>query len=103
MSSRLARVEDWESLANACQYSPASLAKRRDVSVRQLERFFQGKFGKTPRSWMHEVRLRRALELLKDGAAAKEVAYLLAYRDGAHFCNAFKRYYKITPSEATSQ
>ena len=97
MFSQLHRVQDWEALAQTDCYSAKTLALRSGVSLRQLERFFLAKFGKSPHAWLHELRMRRALELLKEGASAKGTAYTLRYKDPGHFTNDFKSYYGITP------
>ena len=103
MGCQLAFITNWESLAEASGYCVTSLAQTRGVSARQLERFFQDRFGKSPHVWLRELRLRRALELLKDGTAVKEVAFLLKYKNPPHLSHDFKHFYGIPPSSVVSR
>jgi AraC family transcriptional regulator len=103
MISRLDRIKDWESPSKETNYSTSALAKRCGVSPRQLERYFVAKFNQTPHQWLHEARLRRALELLCDGSSVKEVASLLGYRVASHFSQDFKHTHGIPPSHYPAQ
>lgn len=104
MTSRLSRIRDWESLAQYARYNVAALAECCRVSPRQLERFFQNSFGKAPHQWLHDVRMKRAVELLKDNTPVKEVAFLLRYADSTHFIHDFKKHFGASPGRfATAQ
>lgn len=46
--------------------------------------------------------MRRAIELLRAGSLAKETAYLLGYKDGAHLTHDFKKHFEIPPSKAAA-
>ena len=100
MNSRLNRIGDWESLARHANYNASELAESCGVSTRQLERFFQNSFHKSPHKWLHDLRMRRAVELLRDSAAVKEVAFLLCYKDATHFSHDFKLYFGIPPGKS---
>ncbi len=98
MRTRLDFIKNWESLAEVAGYSATRLARRCGVSLRQLERFFLEKHKQSPHKWLHELRLRRACELMSDGCAVKKAAELLGYRDASYFSHDFKRRYQISPS-----
>lgn len=103
MHSRLNRIEDWSLLARDARYSVILIARRCGVSSRHLERYFQVKFQKSPHAWLRELRMKRAVELLRDGSDLKQVADQLCYREAAHFHHDFKAYYGVTPGSLTGQ
>jgi len=95
--SRLDRIKDWEELAAAANFKVSRLAKLCCCSVRQLERYFAQTQRQSPHEWLHEVRMQRAVELLRDKTPVKQVAYMLGYRQPSHFMHDFKRYYGVSP------
>lgn len=66
MSSRLDQVKDWAALARASNYCAARLALESRVSMRQLERYLQIKYGVTLHQWPCELRQRCAVELITE-------------------------------------
>lgn len=102
MHCLLARIEDWEPLAQECRYSVSKLARQRKVSVREFERFAREEFGRPPHAWLHSLRMKRALELLRDGSLVKEAADLLGYKTREHLGHDFKQYFGIPPSQCGS-
>jgi AraC-like DNA-binding protein len=103
MHCLLARIENWESLALACRYSVSELARKRKVSVREFERFALEKFGRPPHEWLHALRMKRALELLRDGSLVKETKDELGYKTRAHLSHDFKQYFGVPPSRCGSE
>jgi AraC family carnitine catabolism transcriptional activator len=69
------------------------------LSVRQLQRCFNRDVGPGPREWIHDQRLLLSRRLLLEKASIKEVSLMLHYRDQSEFTHAFKRLFKVTPSE----
>jgi AraC-like DNA-binding protein len=67
------------------------------ISLRQLERFFALRFGKTPGEWSRELKCRRALKLITEGYSNKAVAAELRFAGASHFCHEFKRVYGASP------
>ena len=100
MESRLKLIRNWESLAQSAKYNVSALAEDCGVSGRQLERFFAISLGKSPHQWLHELRMRRAIKLLRDGSHVKETAYLLGYKDASHLTHDFKKYFGVPPTQA---
>ena len=103
MASALRQIRDWEQLAASAKYNVAKLADECMVSSRHLERFFATAFGTSPHKWLHSLRMRRALELLRDCSQVKEVAKLLGYKDATHLTHDFKTHFGIPPSKAWSR
>jgi transcriptional regulator GlxA family with amidase domain len=97
MSSRLDGVQDWEELAAAAKYRASQLARRCQISDRQLRRFFLEKFGVTPQDWISQLRLRKAPLLISTGQSIKVTAFELGFKQPSHFCREFKRVYGSSP------
>jgi AraC family transcriptional regulator, regulatory protein of adaptative response / methylphosphotriester-DNA alkyltransferase methyltransferase len=75
------------------------VARRLATSRRQLQRSF-AEVGKTSfRSYVAEVRMQRALELLQEGAMpVRDVASSVGYRQPAQFAKTFRRHHGAPPS-----
>lgn len=75
------------------------VARRLATSRRQLQRAF-AEIGETSfRTYVARVRMRRALELLKDGRMpVREVANSVGYRQPAQFAKTFRRHHGAPPS-----
>jgi AraC-like DNA-binding protein len=97
MKSGLDVVQDWGSLARAAGFRPAAMAALCGVSVRQLERFFVGRFGKPPRRWMRELRCELARDFITRGWSDKAVVSELKFANSAHLCHEFKSMYLSPP------
>jgi len=97
MSGRLLRIEKWETLARQADFQPAKMAALCSISLRQLERFFALRFGKTPGEWSRELKCRQALKLITEGYSNKAVAAELKFASASHFCHEFKRFYGASP------
>ena len=75
------------------------VARRIATSRRQLQRAFAEAGGTSFREHLAEVRMRRAEELLRDGATpVREVAARVGYRQPAQFAKAFRRRHGAPPS-----
>lgn len=75
------------------------LARRAGVSVRQLERLFASHLGATIASSYLNIRLARAMTLLKEtGLPTADVAAACGFVSTSHFSRAFKRRYGSPPS-----
>jgi transcriptional regulator GlxA family with amidase domain len=79
------------------------VARRLATSRRQLQRSF-AEIGQTSfRSYVAEVRMQRALELLQDGSlAVRDVAASVGYRQPAQFAKTFRRHHGAPPSSFRS-
>lgn len=75
------------------------VAYRVATSRRQLQRAFSECGDTTFRTYLAEVRMRRARELLAEGATpVAEVGRSVGYRQPAQFSKAFRRAYGAPPS-----
>ncbi|HVR35717.1 MAG TPA: helix-turn-helix transcriptional regulator [Methylomirabilota bacterium] len=97
MNSHLNRIHDWAALAREARYHASDLARLCRICPRQLQRYFHEELEQSPQQWLDDLRLRKAAELLLNGAHVKEVAYELHFTDPSHFIRRFKRKYGHTP------
>jgi AraC family transcriptional regulator, regulatory protein of adaptative response / methylphosphotriester-DNA alkyltransferase methyltransferase len=75
------------------------VARRLATSRRQLQRSFAEIGGTSFRSYVAEVRMQRALELLQDGSMpVRDVASSVGYRQPAQFAKTFRRHHGAPPS-----
>jgi transcriptional regulator GlxA family with amidase domain len=75
------------------------VARRLATSRRQLQRSFSEIGGTSFRSYVAEVRMQKALELLQDGSlAVRDVASSVGYRQPAQFAKTFRRHHGAPPS-----
>ena len=83
-------------------YRDITLEKLSDMiglSIRQTERLLIKHYSKTFLQKKKEARMSAACILLKDaGQSIASVAYNLGYSSSEHFTNAFKNYFRMTPS-----
>lgn len=95
--SRLASPVDLRELGRECQYKSNLIAERLGISRRQLERDFDATLGISPKQWLAEQRMLRALQLLRMGMGLQETAYELGFKKYDNFRVEVKRNYGLTP------
>jgi transcriptional regulator GlxA family with amidase domain len=75
------------------------VARRLATSRRQLQRAFAEAGQTSFRTYLAEVRMRRALEMLREGSLpVREVAGRVGYRQAAQFAKTFRRHHGRPPS-----
>ncbi len=89
----------WLQLAKQSNYNAGNMAEICQISLRQLERYFEDDFSRSPLEWLTEQRMLAARHLLLQSQSVKEVAYSLSYKQTSHFCRDFKKCYEMTPTE----
>ena len=79
--------------------SLASVAHEIATSRRQLQRSFSEIGGTSFRTFVARVRMRKALEMLREGQMpVREVANSVGYRQPAQFAKTFRRHHGAPPS-----
>jgi transcriptional regulator GlxA family with amidase domain len=79
--------------------SRLALAKRSQVSVRQLERLFQSNIHQTVGTTYKSLRLIKAMALLKETSLPLvDVALASGFASASHFSRAFKNWHGQPPS-----
>ena len=91
MNSRLDRVKDWPAVATKAGFKIGRIAREKKVSVRNLHRFIWGRFGKSPKRWIDELRAAHAAAGLAAGQSAKAITIAVKYAHESSFCRFFKR------------
>src|SRR3954451_20474184 len=75
------------------------VARRLATSRRQLQRSFAEIGGTSFRTYVARVRMRKALEMLREGRLpVREVANSVGYRQPAQFAKTFRRHHGAPPS-----
>lgn len=71
-----------------------------NISVRQLERWFNSYFGKPPQCYYMEVRLLHAKRLLKQtNKSIMDIALACGFSSPSSFSKAYRNHFKQTPSQ----
>jgi AraC-like DNA-binding protein len=103
MGSRLYLVADWPALVRQTRYRCEDLAASCGVSERHLERIFLAQFGQTPKEWIQHFRMRRALQLIRQGYSTKAAAADICYHGPCQFCREFLKYFGRAPQSFAPQ
>jgi AraC-like DNA-binding protein len=77
-----------------------SLADEAIMSRSVFAERFRETFGSTPISFLHDMRLRKAAEQLrqKGSTSIKQVAHLVGFNSRSHFSRAFKDHFGVSPA-----
>jgi AraC-like DNA-binding protein len=97
--ARLARVAQQIRDAMDQPLHLRGLARIAGISASQLERDFARLFRLTPREFLQQVRMQRALELLDTNRTIAEIAYECGYADHSAFTRRFRRLVGMSPRE----
>jgi len=69
------------------------------ISVSSLQRAFAKYFGMSPKQYLIQLRMNRALELLTENElSVKEISFACGFTDEKYFSRAFKKKYGYSPS-----
>ena len=70
------------------------------ISVSSLQRAFAKHFGMSPKQYLIQLRMNRALELLTENElSVKEISFVCGFTDEKYFSRAFKKKYGCSPSQ----
>ena len=76
------------------------IARRLDMSVRQLDRLFQAELGLGPAAIYRAMRVENGRWMLQGTERPiADVASLTCFADGAHFSRAFRKQFGVSPSQ----
>src|SRR5690554_5973269 len=88
-----------KNLSNA-QFGVNILAEAVFLSVSQLTRKLKTITGKTPADFIRNIRLEKAVELLKNGESVTDVSWAVGFEDSVYFSKVFKKHFGFPPSSA---
>lgn len=75
------------------------MARRANISVRQIERLFREHIGASPKTFYLDLRLAKARTLLRRTLdSLRTIALECGFGSPSHFCHAYKRRYGIPPT-----
>ena len=78
----------------------SQVAAYHSLGSAHFSKLFRRHYGMPPRAFLHEVRVRKAKELLMNPELpVKEIATLCGFVDSAHFCKVFKTETGATPKQ----
>jgi transcriptional regulator GlxA family with amidase domain len=98
--SALQELQRWVLANPALDHSVGNLAKRMNLSARHFSRLFNGEMGVTPATWVEQVRVNAARQLLEKGRETpKQVAGRCGFADADTLRRAFSRNIGVTPAE----
>ncbi len=76
------------------------LAAQFGMSTRTFNRRFKQALGRTPVSYLQELRLQHARDLLqKTNLSLQEISNLSGYQDTAYFTRQFRAHFQATPGQ----
>ena len=77
----------------------AEIARRANLSIRQVERLFRRHLDSSPQAFYRRLRLARARTLLRYTLTPlRMIALEFGFESTSHFCHAYKRVYGIPPT-----
>jgi AraC-like DNA-binding protein len=86
------------------QNSVEKMALSVDISASHLHRLFKAETGLSLASYIRNLRLEKARELLENSFKhIKEIRFEVGLRDQSHFTRDFKAKFGVTPSEYRKQ
>src|SRR5690554_527978 len=88
-----------KNLSNA-QFGVNILAEAVFLSSSQLTRKLKTITGKTPANFIRNIRLEKAVELLKNGESVTDVSWAVGFEDSVYFSKVFKKHFGFPPSSA---
>ncbi|MDL5510497.1 helix-turn-helix domain-containing protein [Arenibacter sp. M-2] len=97
-------TKEIEAHLNNDQFGVDSLAQAVGMSRSSLHRKLHKMVGVSTSQFIREYRLKRALELLREGnITASEVAYRVGFSSATYFSTSFHKFYGYTPGEVKSR
>src|SRR3954466_1156809 len=79
-------------LAVAANYSAATLAEQRGVTLRTLQLHFRSDYGVSSQSCFEKLRDLEAWKLLQQGLPQKEIVMQLGYKHAPHLSRRMKKF-----------
>lgn len=93
-------TEITEANMSNCHFGVEELAREMGMSTTSLYRKMHALTSKSPIHFIKEIRLRKAMELMKqEGMTAAEVSYQTGFSSPAYFTNCFHNFYGYPPGE----
>ncbi len=86
------------------QWTIETMAETLEISVPHFQRIFKENVGTPPMTYLHDLRLEKARELLETTFKnISEIRYEVGIRSNSHFTRDFKEKFGLTPTEYRKQ
>ncbi|WEK54768.1 MAG: AraC family transcriptional regulator [Candidatus Cohnella colombiensis] len=97
----LAKIMEWVRIhSSSSTLNVSTIAEQFNYNRDYLSRLFKQKTNMNLQSFIHEVKIAKAKDLLsRTSKSTKEIAYSIGINDEKYFMRLFKKYGKITPTE----
>jgi len=86
-----------EKLAAEQDFCVSRMANYFDMDTRSFRYFFEKRIGVPPKFWLKQARVRRGVQLLKEGQSPKKISTKLGYCSPSHMCNEVKELTGLSP------
>ena len=80
-------------------HSTAVLARKAGISRNVLQEVFKDKFHSPIGLYRFKLRMNYATQYLREGKSIKETSIILQYSSPSSFTNAFRKFFRKSPSE----
>ncbi len=100
IDNRIQVVLDYIILHPTEKYTPTSMAEMAGLSKQRFSHLFKEQLGKSPMSYIKELRLTTAArKLLMNSDNVSDIAYSVGYEDPNYFIREFKAAFGYTPNQ----
>ena len=96
--SRVERIKEYVSANLAKDLDIATISQKFELSTTTFRHIFRNHQQQSYRHYVEDIRMDKALELLKEGKWIKETMAATGYKNRATFNNAFKKKFKYPAS-----
>ena len=104
MDRRIAFLQDQFLNNLQHQWTVEEMASTVEVSIPHLQKVFKDSIGIPPITYLRELRLEKARELLEKGFQnITEIRHAVGIHNDSHFTRDFKQKYGVTPTEYRRQ
>jgi AraC-like DNA-binding protein len=86
-------------LFNGCAWNLGRLAKHLGVGDRTLARIIEESIGISGKTWLRNIRILRACQLLRASTKIEAIAHHLHFSQASDFARDFKALIGVTPSK----
>jgi transcriptional regulator GlxA family with amidase domain len=95
---RLERIQKYIEDNLSADLSAAVVAEKFDISASTLQHNFKKHMGQTCQQYVEEVRMKKAMEMIRQGKIIRAIMVATGYKNRSTFYDAFRRTFQHTPA-----
>jgi transcriptional regulator GlxA family with amidase domain len=95
---RLERIQKYIEDHLSEDLSAAVIAEKFDISASTLKHSFKKHMGQTCQQYVQEVRMKKAMEMIRQGKRIRAIMVATGYKNRSTFYDAFRRTFQHTPA-----